>query len=114
MQNLINAFKDMLSHYADFSGKTNRPGYWYVVLDNIIIQAILGVLSSIPKVGIVFTILTAVYGLALLIPFLAISVRRLHDVGKSGWYLLMSLIPVVGWIIVLVALCKESVAAPQV
>lgn len=108
MQPLISAYKDMLNHYADFSGRTNRPGYWYVVLDNIIISGVLSILGTIPLIGKLFAIVTALYGLAMLVPGLAIAVRRLHDVGKSGWYLFMSLIPLVGWILVLVQLCKQS------
>ena len=111
MQPMIAAYKEMLNHYADFSGKTNRPGFWYVVLDNIIISLALGILTAIPVIGKLFGVIAALYSLAMLVPGIAIGVRRLHDVGKSGWYLLMSLIPVVGWIFVLVAMCKESVPA---
>lgn len=52
-------------------------------------------------------------GLALLLPSLGLCVRRLHDIGKSGWWIFISLIPIVGWIILLVWYCKDSQMAPN-
>lgn len=99
----------VLKRYAQFSGRADRSEYWYFVLFNIIfavsamlLDNLLGLnFPGLPPYGIFYTI----YALALLIPGLAVAVRRLHDVNKSGWYLLVALIPIAGaiWLLVLLA-----------
>ena len=96
MGNMINAYKEYFTRYFDFSGKTTRAGYWWVVLANIIIAFALGLLGSLG------TTISSVYSIATLIPGIAISIRRLHDTGRSGWNLLWAFVPIVGWIILLV------------
>ena len=95
--------KTCFTKYADFSGRARRSEFWYFELFLFIASIIINTL-----VGSDGILSYAVY-LALLIPSLSVSVRRMHDIGKSGWYLLMSLIPVAGIIIVLVKLCADSV-----
>jgi uncharacterized membrane protein YhaH (DUF805 family) len=91
--------------YAEFSGRARRQEYWTFCLVNAVISAIgSGVSRALPLVGIVF----GLYGLAILIPGLAVTWRRLHDVGKSGAWYFMLLIPLVGAIILLIQLCKDS------
>ena len=102
MQNMINAYKEYFTRYFDFSGRTNRPGYWWVVLANILIGLILSCLGAF---GVV---ISSIYSVITIIPGLAIIFRRLHDTGRSGWNLLWFLLPLVGWIIILVFLASES------
>lgn len=109
MNYFLNALQN---HYADFNGRARRKEYWMFVLFQIIFAVIAGVLdnllglsfSEIIPYGWIYTL----YGLAMFIPGLAIAVRRLHDVGKSGWYYLIILIPLVGSIWLLVLLCTDS------
>ena len=89
----------VLKQYGDFSGRARRKEYWMFVLFNIIFTGIATLIS--PK-------LYAIYALAVLIPHLAVSVRRLHDVGKSGWMCFIALIPLIGAIWLLVLMLTDS------
>lgn len=86
--------------YADFDGKTKRRPFWMFVLFNFIVSFLLGVVEGM-LFGEDSSLLTSIYSLALLLPSVGIGIRRLHDIGKSGWYLLLGLIPVIGWLILI-------------
>ena len=73
-----------LQNYATFKGRASRSEYWYFVLFNVIFSIVLGFVSGIVDLPILYTI----YSLVLLIPSIAVAVRRMHDVGKSGWFIL--------------------------
>lgn len=103
----------VLKKYADFTGRARRTEYWMFVLCNVIISFVLGFLSRVPAIGNLFAVLAGLYALAVLIPGLAVSARRLHDTGKSGLLLLLALIPVVGEIILLVFFCTDSQPGPN-
>ena len=75
----------VLQNYATFKGRASRSEYWYFVLFNIIFSIVLGFVSGLVDLSILYTI----YSLAVLIPSIAVAVRRMHDVGKSGWYILI-------------------------
>ena len=94
-------------HYADFKGKTSRKEFWLFVLCYFLIALVASLLGSLinPLVGAAISLLL---GLALFIPMLALYVRRMHDIGKSGWWLLISMVPLVGAIWFLVLLCKKG------
>ncbi len=96
-------FKEVLRKYSVFQGRARRAEYWYFVLFSSVISMGFGVISL--GIGDENNILGNLYGLAVLIPSLAVSVRRLHDIGKSGWMILILLIPLVGaiWFIILMA-----------
>ncbi|ADZ84646.1 DUF805 domain-containing protein [Cellulosilyticum lentocellum] len=94
----------VLKKYADFSGRARRKEYWMFFLINIIIGIVLGFLATILKTSILSTI----YSLAVLIPGIAVCIRRLHDIGKSGWWWFIALIPLVGPIWLLVLVCTEG------
>lgn len=103
----------VFKRYAEFSGRSRRKEYWMFALINCIITWVpyllgLGLLLPAPKLGMALLTLAIIYSLAMLIPGLAVSVRRLHDTGKTGWLLLIALIPIVGPIILLVFLCTDS------
>jgi len=93
-----------LKKYTVFSGRARRAEYWYFVLVNALIIIALGIFNA--TTGNKVTFLSILYSLAVFIPLLAVSVRRLHDTGRSGWWLLIDLIPLVGsiWLLVLFVL----------
>jgi uncharacterized membrane protein YhaH (DUF805 family) len=101
----MNGYIATLKKYADFSGRARRTEYWLFALFNIIIAVLLSVvdyvLSSPGIVGMVFA-------LAVLIPSIAVGVRRLHDTDRSGWWLLIAFVPIVGTIALLVFLVLDS------
>ncbi|MDE2307798.1 MAG: DUF805 domain-containing protein [Xanthomonadaceae bacterium] len=94
--------KCVKGHYADFDGRARRTEYWMFVLANTLIYIVMFVIGRI--VGL--PVIAGLYSLALLVPGIAVGVRRLHDTGRTGWWLLIALIPLIGtiWIIVLLAL----------
>ena len=104
---MVQAYIDALKNYANFSGRARRRDYWMFVLANCIVSFILGLLAYIPFIG---SIISSAYSLFILVPSVAICVRRLHDIGKSGWFYLFLLIPLVGQILILVWFCTDSQA----
>ncbi len=109
----MNWFLTALKHYAVFSGRSRRSEYWYFALFYLIFYAVAAIVDAMAGtfdratgIGIVTGILT----LAFLIPSLSVSVRRLHDTGRTGWWLLLALVPVVGAIVLLVFLAQDSAA----
>ncbi len=99
------SFKDCYikfwKNYTNFSGRARRSEYWYVVLANILVSLV----TVIPYIG---QVVGGLYMIAILVPTLALMVRRLHDLGKDWYYLFFLLIPVVGQIILLVWFCTDS------
>ena len=98
-------YLEALKKYAVFGGRSRRKEYWYFVLFSLIvslilsaIDALLGTFSSSTNVGL----LGGIYGLAIIIPSIAVSVRRLHDIDRTGWWVLISLVPVIGTLVLLV------------
>ena len=100
------AVQSVFSKYAVFSGRARRSEYWYFVLLTLIASFVLSLFSSF--LGDFGTLLPAIWELAILVPTLAVIWRRLHDIGKSGGWYFIFLVPVVGWIILLVWLCRDS------
>ena len=97
-----------MKNYGGFDGRARRKEYWMFTLFHIfflIIAMILDNVLGIAIEGIGYGPIYILYVLAILIPALAVSVRRLHDIGKSGWMILIALIPIVGaiWLLVLMA-----------
>lgn len=100
------AIQSVFSKYATFSGRARRSEYWYFVLLTLIVSFVTGLLSEF--LGRFGAMLTGLWELAILIPSLAVVWRRLHDIGKSGAWYFIFLVPLVGWIILLVFLCRDS------
>ncbi len=102
------AIRTCFSKYATFLGRARRAEYWWFVLFNILVNIALNIVD-----GVIFgfgggpmheggpQFLSGLYSLAVLLPSLAVGVRRLHDLGRSGWWLLIWLIPLLGWIILI-------------
>lgn len=107
----MNWYLDVIKKYAVFSGRARRKEYWMFFLFNMLFAFTTGIIDralGISFDGTWYGPFYTLYALAVLIPSLAVAVRRLHDVNKSGWYLLINLIPIIGWIIVLIKLCTDS------
>lgn len=101
---LPDAVRAVLTQYAGFSGRARRSEYWWFALASFLASVVASIIDAAIGVSILEWILT----LALLVPSLAVAVRRLHDTGRSGWWLLMGLIPLVGAIVLLVFFCQDS------
>lgn len=101
------SFKDCYikfwKNYTNFSGRARRSEYWYVVLANVLVSLV----NMIPYVG---QVIGGLYMIAVLVPTLALMVRRLHDLGKDWYYIFFALIPLAGQIILLVWFCTDSQA----
>ena len=111
----MNWYMVVLKKYAVFNGRSRRAEFWWFFLINIIITIVLSVGSSIVTANSnsnssfnVFSCISGLYGLAVLLPALGVEIRRLHDIGKSGWWILIALIPLVGSIWLLVLLATDS------
>lgn len=104
--------KVVFENYANFKGRARRSEYWYYTLATLIISVILAIFDSFisPSSSMLVEtgILRGLYSLLVFLPGLAVLVRRLHDVGKSGWFILVALIPLAGAIWLLVVLCTEG------
>mgnify|MGYP001225580930 CR=1 FL=1 len=96
----------VLKNYVGFEGRARRTEYWMFTLVSCIISLVLVMLQFITNLTPLFTTL---YSLFIILPSLAVAVRRLHDTGRSGLWYLISFIPLVGGIIVLVFTCQDSV-----
>ena len=107
-------FLKVLSQYADFKGRARRKEYWMFHLFFAIFYFVFYILDNVlgttfdKQSMFFFGWLETIYWFALIIPSLAVSVRRLHDIGKSGWYYFLILIPLVGGIILIVWACFDS------
>ena len=123
----MNWYLEVLKKYAVFDGRSRRKEYWFFVLFNILVSMVIlmigGVLVAIgghaddpatigPKLALIYG-LYALYSLAVLLPGLGVSIRRLHDTGRSGWLLLLAFVPFVGGIILLVFMFQDSQPGPN-
>ena len=94
----------VLKKYAVFSGRARRKEFWMFVLINFIVAVALGVVDMM--LGTVF--LGFIYALATIIPSLAVGARRLHDIGRTGWWQLIGLVPLIGLIVLIVFFVTDS------
>ncbi len=106
--------KVVVDNYANFSGRARRKEYWMFALFNFIFISLLLALTIPFRLadnriaGMIIGIIYSIYVLGTIIPGLAVTIRRLHDIGKSGWSLLINLVPIVGNIVYLIYLCTEG------
>jgi uncharacterized membrane protein YhaH (DUF805 family) len=101
----------VLKKYAEFKGRARRREFWMFALFNFIISLVLSIIDRVignPEMGL--GILGTLYALAVLLPSLAVGVRRLHDTGRSGWWLLIGLIPCIGLIVLIIFTVEDSQA----
>ena len=113
-----------LKRYADFSGRSRRKEYWmfvlFIFLVSVAISMVLSLLGlsaedegSLLGLGGAMLVILLLFSLAVIIPSIAVQVRRFHDQDKSGWLVLLNLIPFVGGIIVLVFMCLDGTRGPN-
>jgi len=103
----------VLKRYAEFSGRSRRKEYWYFTLISLVIGIILAIISvsfDLMFMNGQYGILDSAYQLAVLIPSIAVSVRRLHDTSHNGWWLLLAFVPVVGWIWLIVLMATDGIS----
>ena len=106
-------FVEAVKKYAMFGGRSRRKEYWYFTLFYVLITLVLAVIdnvigtwSSSSSVGL----LSGIFILALLLPGIAVTVRRLHDIGRTGWWYLISFIPIIGTLVLLVFTVQDGTA----
>ena len=98
-------YLEVLRKYAVFNGRARRREYWMFWLINLVIEAVLGMVDTfLGTLGL----LGAIYALLIFIPGLAVTVRRLHDTNRSGWWILIGLVPLIGWIFLLIFMIQDS------
>ena len=107
----MNWYLNVLKQYAVFKGRARRKEYWFFILFNLIASVVLtaidfmtGLLDAELGIGL----LSGLYSLAVLVPSLAVTVRRLHDTDRSGWWLLIGLVPLLGAIVLLVFMLLDG------
>lgn len=100
----MNYFTEAFKQYADFSGRATRKQYWMFILFYLIFYIVLAVIDGM--LGTMF--LAFIFSLVLLVPSISIAARRLHDTGRTGWWQLIALVPLIGAIVLIVFLVMES------
>ncbi len=93
------SIKQCFQKYADFNGRAKRPEYWWFALFCFIVSMALGIVGDT---------LYMAFSLVTLLPSLAVGTRRLHDINKSGWFQLLWLIPILGWLVLIYILAQEG------
>ncbi|MCK9174458.1 MAG: DUF805 domain-containing protein [Desulforhopalus sp.] len=107
----MNWYLEVFKKYAVFNGRAQRKEYWYFVLFNIIITLVLGIIDGATgsfSADAGTGLLGSLYMLAVLLPGIGVSIRRLHDTGRSGWWMLMALVPLIGVIVLIVFMIQDS------
>ena len=102
--NMQEAVRSVLSQYAGFTGRARRSEYWFWYLATVIAYVVALIIDNILGISLV----TIIVALAVIVPTIAVGVRRLHDTDKSGWFILIGLIPVIGAIVLIVFFVMDS------
>jgi uncharacterized membrane protein YhaH (DUF805 family) len=105
----VDAVRICFAKYVDPKGRAGRAEYWWFVLFDLIVSFIVGIIDVI----IGSPILGYLVSLAFLLPAIMVSIRRLHDTNRTGWWLLIGLIPVIGWIILIVYYVQQGTPGPN-
>lgn len=100
----VDAVRSVLTQYAVFSGRSRRSEYWWYTLFAVVVSLV----ASQVDAALGSQVVSIILALALLLPGLGVSIRRLHDTGRSGWWLLIGLVPVVGVIVLIVFYVQDS------
>jgi uncharacterized membrane protein YhaH (DUF805 family) len=98
------AVRSGFDHYVKFDGRASRPAFWWWVLFAVLVT----VGANIIDLAIGAPVFSAIVGLGLLLPNLSVSIRRLHDTDRTGWWVLIWLIPLIGWIVLLVFYLQQG------
>jgi uncharacterized membrane protein YhaH (DUF805 family) len=107
----MNWYLEVLKKYAQFDGRASRQEYWFFLLFNLLISAFLatvdyftGTFDAETSLGL----LSGIYSLGVLIPGISVTIRRLHDTDRSGWWIFISLIPIIGGIVLFIFMVQDS------
>jgi uncharacterized membrane protein YhaH (DUF805 family) len=113
--NFVEAVQSVLSKYATFSGRARRAEYWWFVLFQVLVSIVAAILDAAlgTDFGSGSGVFSLIVTLALLLPGLAVTVRRLHDTDRSGWWILIGLIPLVGAIVLIVFTVMDGTPGPN-
>ncbi|MEL4016274.1 DUF805 domain-containing protein [Dryocola clanedunensis] len=100
----------VLRNYVGFRGRARRKEYWMFILVNLVLTGVLSILDKMLglKIAADEGMLTTIYGLLIMLPSWAVQFRRLHDTDRSAWWLLLVLIPIIGWIVILIFNCQNG------
>jgi uncharacterized membrane protein YhaH (DUF805 family) len=101
----MNYYLQVLKNYAKFDGRASRPEYWFFLLFNILAYIVLMILAKFVHV---LALLTPIYALGVLVPSLAVCVRRLHDTGKPWFWIFIGLVPILGGLVLLFFMAQPS------
>jgi uncharacterized membrane protein YhaH (DUF805 family) len=101
------------SKYVGFEGRAARPEYWWWTLFVIVVGIVLRLVGHIVLGDTGASVLSGLFQLAVFLPGLAVAVRRLHDTDRSGWWLLLAFIPVIGWLVLLYFVIQPGTAGPN-
>ena len=107
----MTAVRTCFAKYVDFSGRARRSEYWYFALFSFLLGIVTSVIDAVLGTGYDDTtggLVNSLGSLVLLLPSLAVAVRRLHDIGRSGWWFLLVVIPIIGWIVLIVWFCTDT------
>jgi uncharacterized membrane protein YhaH (DUF805 family) len=104
------AVKSVFGQYATFTGRACRSEYWYFTLFNAIV---IFVVDMIDHFLLDTGLLAGIWSLVTLIPVLAVGVRRLHDIDRSGWWYLLVFVPIIGWVVLLIWACTRGTLGPN-
>ena len=107
--NFVQAISSGFSNYVNFSDRAIRSEYWYWVLFMILGDIVAGIVDW----AIGAQVMTGLFGLATLLPNIGIAIRRLHDLDRTGWWILLGLIPLVGWIILIIWYTARGTVGPN-
>jgi uncharacterized membrane protein YhaH (DUF805 family) len=97
------------SNYVNFRDRASRSEYWYWILFIVLADIVAGIIDATLDIHFV----TGVFGLVTIIPNIAVAIRRLHDLDRTGWWILIGFIPLVGWIILLIWYCTRGTVGPN-
>jgi uncharacterized membrane protein YhaH (DUF805 family) len=103
------AISSGFSNYVNFSDRAIRSEYWFWILFIIIAE----IITSAIDYAIGTQVVTSLFGLATFLPSLGLAIRRLHDLDRTGWWVLIGLIPLVGWIILIIWFCTRGPVGPN-
>jgi uncharacterized membrane protein YhaH (DUF805 family) len=101
-------YTDVIRKYAVFNGRAARPEFWWFVLINVIIAAVINLVVSAIGGRNSGQVVSDLYSLAVFLPSLGVGIRRLHDTNRTGWWYLLVFIPIIGWIVLIVFLALAS------
>jgi uncharacterized membrane protein YhaH (DUF805 family) len=107
------AISSGFTNYVNFSGRATRPEYWYFILFLLIGGIVTATIDVLVFGATEIGPANVIFSLATLLPSLAVLIRRLHDIGRTGWWVLLSFIPIVGWIILIVWACQRGEPGPN-